>query len=141
MQTPNYRRILSYAGTGILAAVVINVVLFYLFTATGIISSELIIPNANRPLGVDMVIFATAVPLVFATLLYMVLARFTRRAYPIFLVLALTFLLFSFSGPFSIPDVPTAMAIGMNILHVTPAAAILIALRRTQGLSLAPKAH
>lgn len=112
------RNIATRGVRGILIAVVINVILFYIFSTTGIFPKGFIVEQANGPITVIPVIVASIIPLAIATLLYALLARFTKRANRIFWIIAIAFLLFSLYSPFSIPNVATSMAIGLNVLHI-----------------------
>jgi hypothetical protein len=114
----NVSKIALGAAQGIAVSVIGNVILFYLFSAIGWFSDKIIIPNANAPLTVFPVIMASIVPLVFAALLFLALVRFTAKPVQIFGIIALLFLLISFAGPFSIPNVPITMAIGLNLMHL-----------------------
>jgi hypothetical protein len=109
-------------GMGI--AVVINVILFYIFNATNIIPKSFIIPQANGPLTVLPVIFSTIIPLGIATLVYALLARFTKQPNRIFLVIAIVVFMLTLFPPFGIPNVPLSMAIGLNVMHAVAALSI-----------------
>ncbi|GEM_PF-1636346 len=112
------RNIATRGVRGILIAVVINVILFYIFSATGVFPKGFIAEQANGPITVLPVIIATIIPLAIATLLYALLARFTKRPNRIFWIIAIAFLLFSLYSPFSIPNVQMSMAIGLNVMHI-----------------------
>jgi hypothetical protein len=129
----NVSKIAFGAAQGIAVSVIGNVSLFYLFSAIGWFSEAVIIPNANAPLTIFPVIMASIVPLVFAALLFLLLVRFTAKPVQIFGIIALLFLVISFGGPFSIPNVPIMMAIGLNIMHVVAGVASYWSLSKTVG--------
>lgn len=56
---------------------------------------------------------------------YLVLARFLRRPRRAFTVLALVVLLASFATPFSVPAVPAAVVVILNLMHVVVFACVL----------------
>ena len=124
------RKLLTLAPLAGLIAAVINVVLFYIGTATGAIPADLIIPNAGQPLTVIPVIIASFVPAIAAGLLLALLNRFTKRPLRIFNIIAVILLVFSFSSPFSIPGVPVGMIVILNLMHVVVAGAVLVAFNR-----------
>ena len=109
---------------GLIAAVLGNVILFFVGKAAGALPEDVIIPNANAPLTVGPVIFGTILPAIVATLLFGLLARFTKRPVPIFMVIAIILLVLSFYTPFSIPNAPTGMVVILELMHVVAAVAI-----------------
>jgi hypothetical protein len=121
----NIQNIILRGLRGIGIAIAANVALYYIFSASGVFPEDFIIPQANGPLPVTAVIFATLMPLVIATLLYALLVRFTRRPNRIFLIISIIVLLWSFYPPFQIPNVPFSMAIGLNVLHLVAAASMV----------------
>ncbi|MFN7119783.1 MAG: DUF6069 family protein [Saprospiraceae bacterium] len=115
---------------GIGIAVVINVILLLIFNATNIIPKDFIVPQANQPITILPVIMATIIPLSIATLLYALLARFTKNPNRIFWIIAIGMLIFTLYPPFTIPNVPLSMAIGLNVMHVVAALSIAWSLTR-----------
>ena len=79
------------------------------------------------PLPFTMVVFATAVPTIGATILLAVLNRFTRRAVTIFRISAVVILLLSLAAPFSLP-VPLLVRATLASMHVITAAIVVIML-------------
>jgi len=79
------------------------------------------------PLPFTMVVFATVVPTIGATILLAVLSRFTTSAVTIFRIIAVVFLLLSFAVPFSLP-VPLLVRATLASMHVITAAAVVIML-------------
>jgi hypothetical protein len=125
-------RIVRAGLLGILLAVVLNVALYYLFVALGYLDRTFIVnPESGQPVTAGAVAGATALPLLLATGLFWLLARFTRRPVLIFGSIVGVFLLGSLMGPFSIPNVPQEMAIALNVMHVVAAGVIFLALRRS----------
>lgn len=132
MTTPvSYARIALGGLKGILAAAATNGVLFLLFSKTGIIDSSVQIPNAGGPLTLMPTVVATIIPLVLATGVFMLLARFTKSPVRIFGFVTLAILLFSFFSPATIPGAPVPMVVGLNVMHIAAAVIIFFALRNT----------
>ena len=102
----------------ITAALVVNTILFILGQNMGFISTTLIIPNAGTPLILPMILMSSSMPVVVGSLIYFLLHKFTNSPKKIFNVVSIGFLIFSFYGPFTIPEVPFSMAIMLNIMHV-----------------------
>lgn len=121
-----YKQIASGALKAIALSVAGNVLLFYLLHAVGAISDLVIIPDANGPLTVMPVAIASALPLIIASVVYMLLARFTSNPMSMFRIIALTLLLLSFGSPFSIPQVTVPMALSLNAMHVVSVVSLLI---------------
>lgn len=131
-QMIDYKRI-AIAGTkGIGVAVAVNVVLFYIFSALGVISSDILIPQAgNQPITIVPIVMASIMPLIIATLVFMLLAKFTKQPVKIFGIISLIILVLSFYNPFTIPSVTIAMAVGLNVMHIVVAGAIYWALSKS----------
>ncbi|MBC7921436.1 MAG: hypothetical protein H7Z75_10160 [Ferruginibacter sp.] len=116
---------LTRAGfIGLIAAVVGNSALFFIGKAVGALPDNVIIPNANAPLTIVSVIFATIFPAIIATLVFGLLARFTKRPVPVFIVIAVIVFLLTLYSPFSIPNVPAGMVVVLELMHVVTALAI-----------------
>ena len=114
-----------------MVTVVVNVALFFAFSAAGLIPDSVVIPNAGGPLTATPVAISSTIPLVIATLLFMALVRFTRRPALIFTMVAGVVALASLAGPFSIPNVPLGMAIALNVMHLVAAGTITWFLTRS----------
>jgi hypothetical protein len=124
-QMIDFKKIALGGAKGIVVSVMVNVVLFLIFSATGIIPTDFPVPQAdNQPLTVVPVIISSIMPLVIATLVFMALVKFTKQPVKIFGIVALVIVILSLWGPFGIPNVPIGMAIGLNIMHLVAAYAI-----------------
>jgi len=117
---------------GIGIAVVVNIILYYLFSSMGVLSSEVLVPQAgNQPITIVPVIFSSIVPLIIATGVFMLLVRYTKNPVRIFGIICLVILVLSFFNPFTIPNVPLGMALVLNVMHVVVAGAIYWSLSRS----------
>ncbi len=121
----NFAKIATVLAQAILAGMVLNVILFLIGKAAGLILDSVTIPNAGTPLRLKMVIIATIVPSILGALLFALLIRFSRKGDTIFKWISIAFLVFSFTSPFSIPGVTTAMAVYLNLMHVVAAGAVI----------------
>lgn len=131
-QTIDYKKIAIAGAKGIGVAVVVNAVLFFIFSALGVISDQVLIPQAgNQPITIVPIVMASIFPLIIATLVFMLLARFTKQPVKIFGIISLIILVLSFYNPFTIPNVTIAMAIGLNVMHAVVAGAIYWALSKS----------
>lgn len=105
-----------------LAAALLNAVLFLTFSAAGIISDQLVIPDQG-PITLIPVIISSIVPSLLAGLVLTLLGRFTKQPFKIFRIMALILVILSFLNPFlGIPGITLAMAVALNIMHVVVAA-------------------
>lgn len=115
----------SGATAGVVAAT-LNGILFFIGSSLNWIPSTVIIPNANAPMTIFPVIFASIVPLLIGSLLAFGLHRLSNRyGIIIFQVIAILFLLLSFGSPLSIPDAPMSMIIVLNLMHTVAAVSLL----------------
>lgn len=119
VQTIDYKKIALGGVKGIAVAVVVNVVLFFAFSALGVLPSDFIVPQAdNKPLTVVPVIISSIFPLILGTLVFMALAKFTKQPVKIFGILSLVLVILSLGGPFSIPK--CAYADGYRVEYHAP---------------------
>lgn len=124
-ETIDYKKIAIGGGKGIAVAVVVNVILFYIFSTLGFIPSDFLVPQAdNQPITVVPVIFSSIFPLIIGTLVFMALMKFTKQGVKFFGILCLVLVALSLFSPFSIPNVPIMMAIGLNVMHIVAGYAI-----------------
>jgi hypothetical protein len=115
----NTKKIITAGATGLVVATIANVITFYAGKAAGFFPEELVIPNAGQPLTVVPVIISSIITAIGATVLFLLLNKFlAQNASRIFTIVAVLFLVVSFAGPFSIPNAPTAMIVGLNLMHV-----------------------
>ncbi|MCU0492992.1 MAG: DUF6069 family protein [Chloroflexaceae bacterium] len=121
----SFRRLWWAGPLGGLAAVVVNLALYFIAAPLGFIPQTVLVQPANQPVTFVPVIAATLMPTIVATLLFALLVRFTRRPVTIFRIIAAVVLVLSFAQPFvMLPDAPLAMAITLNLMHVVAAAGI-----------------
>src|SRR5262245_12411912 len=113
------------AGLGATAA---NVVVYFIAAAAGAIPPTVLVPTMNNPpapLTVLPVMFNSFVPALVAGVLLALLNRFVRRPVQVFRIVAAVVLLVSFANPLTIPAVPLAMIIALDLMHIVAAAIIV----------------
>jgi hypothetical protein len=115
----NSKKIITAGATGLVVATIANVITFYAGKAAGFFPEDVIIPNAGQPLTVMPVVISSIITAIGATALFLLLSKFfAHNASKKFTVIAVVILLVSFAGPFSIPNAPTTMILGLNLMHV-----------------------
>lgn len=107
-----------------ISALLANAIVYFIASALGFMPSY-INPQLGRPIGVGEVIGSSIAGAVGATVLFALLARFTRRPVTIFRIVALVVLLLSFATPFSLPGAPLSLIITLEVMHVVAAAVII----------------
>lgn len=127
---PSLREIGIVAGITVVAALVLNVILFYALDAAGMFPDEIIVEQLDGPMVASAVAFATFTSILGATVLWTLLTKFTKAPVKIFRIVAVIFLLLSFLNPFTIPNVPAKMVVGLDLLHVTTFLACVLILAR-----------
>jgi hypothetical protein len=123
------------ARAGLIAAVgavIANVLVYYIASAIGWMPSTYINPQLSRPIGVGEVVGATLPGAVGATVLFALLARFTRRSVMIFRIVAGIVLLLSFVTPFTLPGAPLSLILTLEVMHIV-AAAIIVGVLTTRA--------
>ena len=123
------RRLLVAAPASAAAAVVGNVLLYYLAVASNALNSVNLLPPPApaEKLPVLPVILSSAIPAFLAAAVLALLAKFTpSKAVMIFEVMALVLVLASFAGPLMLPESTTmASKIVLCAMHVVAGAAIV----------------
>jgi hypothetical protein len=110
------------------AGVILNVVLFYIGAATGIMDPAVGVPNADgtiQYITVVPVIISSILPVVVAAGVLALFNRFTPDPMRTFGRSALVLCVLSFANPFlAIPNVPIAMGVWLNVMHVVVAGSV-----------------
>jgi hypothetical protein len=118
--------LLTRGGRALLTAVCLNASLFFVGNLLGIMSDEIIVPQANNgPITVIGVLVASILPTLIAILFFWALDRFTQHGSRIFQIIALSLLVASFYSPFAIPNVPISFSIWLNLMHVVVAGSLV----------------
>ncbi len=130
--TIHYPTIIAAAAKAIGLALAINIVLFFLFFSIKWIDPHVGVGPSNEPISIGATIGSTALSMVFATLLFVLLLRYTRRPVYIFTwVCSIALLLFLINPYLTIKDLPAIMGLALDILHLAPAFLIWRFLTRT----------
>lgn len=112
------------------AAALVNLLVYLLATTVFGLPLEIATPRGpTMPLTPMPIIITSFVPAIGAAVLLALLNRFVRRPFPIFLAVAVVFLLLSLGAPLSLPVAATTKAI-LILMHVLAGAAIVGILAR-----------
>jgi hypothetical protein len=125
--SPYVLRRLPWAGSVATAAAIVVNLLFYALTKS--LGERYIIPldesgSQLSPMPALMVVIATLIPGIIATILCGLLIRFTRRPATIFLSVSVTALILSFGGPFDLPSATSQTKILLSSMHIIAAGII-----------------
>jgi Family of unknown function (DUF6069) len=116
-------------GIAAVAAAGANAVLFLIGSALRLIDPFVTVNG--QAILLPQVVMASIVPTLIAGLLLWALNRFTQRPLRIFNTIAIVFLLFSLSGPFTgLKDAPLGMALWLNLLHLAAGGIVLYCFNR-----------
>ena len=123
----SFSRLLWVGPVAAVVAAMANLIVFLI--AKNLVGIPFVMPLSGsgsplEPLPAFMVIVMSIAPALVAAVFLWILGKFAPRPILIFQVISLIFLLFSFSGPFSLPvDLPTKLA--LSVMHVVAAVAIV----------------
>lgn len=121
---------------GVLAAVaaaVVNVVVFLLARAAGAMPADVLNPM-GQPVGLGSTLLLTLLPPLAAAGLLGLLARLTRRAVPIFLVVAALVFAVMAMSPIGLPGAPAGMIAALELMHLVVAVpAVLLPILALRG--------
>lgn len=107
------------------AATVINVILFLIFHATGIIVDTIFI-QPNQPMTIVPIIISSIIPTLIATLVFFLFEKYTKNGFKIFRIIAIILMVLTFINPFvGIQGVTMGYAIALNVMHVVVVAALM----------------
>jgi hypothetical protein len=119
--------LLKVAPLAAAVAAFINVVLFYIGNASGLMDPTVGIPgpDGTQFITVVPVILSSVIPTLIAAGVLALLNRFTANPLRIFGILCIVLTIVSFVNPFmAIPNVPMSMGIWLDVMHVVVAAVI-----------------
>lgn len=117
----SFGNIMKFTGFAIASSIIINVILFYVGKAAGAFPETVLIPNQNAPLTIIPVILSSILPSIIAGLVMGLINKFSSKPKKIFNIVATILLILSFGNPFMIPEVPMAMVVVLNLMHVVVA--------------------
>jgi hypothetical protein len=124
------RSLRSAATTAIVVGTVANAFLFILGSRAGLFPDWVLIPGTWAPLGLFRVMFATVAGLGVGVAGFALLRRFLADPRRLFGRVAMTLLVLSFTQPpMVLHHAPVRMWVGLCLLHVVAALALLGALR------------
>lgn len=113
-----------------LTATAINVILFFIFHATGVISDTIFI-QPGQPMTVVPIIMSSLIPSVIASLVFFLFEKFTKNGYRIFMIVSIVLMLVTFINPFvGIPGVTTGYALVLDLMHVFVVVPVLFFISR-----------
>lgn len=113
-----------------LTATAINVILFFIFHAAGIISDTIFI-QPGQPMTVVPIIISSLLPAIVASMVFFLFEKFTKNGYRIFMIVSIVLMLVTFINPFvGIPGVTTGYAIALDVMHVTVVVPLLFFISR-----------
>ena len=116
----------------IVAATVINAVLYFVGAALGWMPETVLTPM-GLPVTIVPVVASTVIALVVATIVYSILNRFTGSPNRWFTIIAVVVLVVSAVSPLSLPGAPTMMIVVLEVMHLVAGIAAIYFLRQSQG--------
>lgn len=126
MQTKlNIQTSLKAGFMAAIVAAIINVILFFLFHALGIITDDIFV-QPNQPLTFVPVIISSVIPTLIASLVFFLIEKFSNNGYKIFRLVAIILLFVSFVNPFmGIEGITIGYGIVLNVMHVVVVGSLL----------------
>lgn len=122
----SWKTALTAGVAGLVVATIVNAIAFLLIDAAGMIPDDVTIDTmggGESAIGLSTVVIMTLNVMVFAIIIYLLLARFTTRPRRIFLVVSAVVCLLSLVTPATMIDgAPAKMVVGLDIMHVLAAA-------------------
>ena len=126
----NFKQSMSAGLMAAVAALVINVVLFYIFHSTGVIDDKILI-DGKQPLSILPIIFSCIIPSLIAAFVFFLMEKFTNNGYLIFSIVSIVLLILSFLSPFmTIKGISVGYGIVLSLMHIVVALSVLYFIRR-----------
>jgi hypothetical protein len=100
------------------AAIITNVIIFFIFKSTGIFTDTILI-DGKVPLTVLPIVISSTVPTLIAALVFFLFEKFSSKGYRNFSILSVVLVILSLFSPFTIPNVTTGFALGLDVMHLT----------------------
>lgn len=122
-----YGRLLWLAPVAALAAAGANGLVYFVASALGFISQDLLIstPGGEAPLTIAPVVISSIVGALGAAAVFAIIGLFARRPVRLFRIIAAVVLVLSFATPLTIPDAPVSMILSLEVMHVVAWAVIV----------------
>jgi Family of unknown function (DUF6069) len=113
--------ILTAAAKAIGIAVVVNVALYFVLNAIGMYDADVVLdPKSGQKLSWIPIAFSTVVSMVFGTIVFIIISRFSSNPGRIFTYVCLAVFVLTIGNPF-FAGFPTKFAIGLDLQHIAPA--------------------
>ena len=132
------RTLRDAARAALTGAVGLNAVLFLLFDRAGLFPDWVLMPGTLKPLGITRVVLSTAAGVGAGLVTFALLRRRVPDPRWLFARVALVILALSFTQPpMVLHSAPVRMWVGLSVLHVVAALALLAALRDVEPAQVA----
>jgi hypothetical protein len=114
----NFKQVFLSGLTAAAVSSIINAILFFLFHSMGWITDDIFV-QPNQPMTVILVIMASFVPSLIASLVFFAFEKFTQNGFRIFSIVSIILMLLSLASPFTvIPNVTTPYALSLSGMHL-----------------------
>lgn len=137
MQTKlNIKTSLKAGLMAAIAAAIINVILFFIFHALGVITDDILV-QPDQPLTFIPVIIMSILPTLIASFVFFLIEKYSDNGFKIFRIVAIVLLLLSFTNPFmGIEGITIGYAIALNVMHIVVVASLLFFIGREKQLAV-----
>lgn len=127
----SFLQIMKWVAIAAAVSAIVNVILFSIFHAMGIISDSILLEPAKTPMTFFPVLLASILPTLVGGLIFYLFYRFAKNGFKIFSIVSVVLLVLSFYNPFTIPAVTVSYAVALNIMHIVVAGFLLYFIKRT----------
>lgn len=120
----NFNALLKVAPIAAVVSALINVVLYFIGSAAGIMDNSVGVPSPSgvEPITVIPVIISSIIPTLLAGVVLALLNRFTNNPLRIYGIITIVLFVVTLANPFmAIPNIPIGMGIWLNLMHVVVA--------------------
>ncbi len=123
----SWKRLPPVALLVVLAAAVANALVYFAASGLGFISQSVLLPSpgGESPLTVAPVVVSSAGGAIGSAIVFAVIGLFARRPVRLFRIVATVVLVLSFAMPATVPGVPVAMILSLEVMHVVAWAVIV----------------
>ena len=122
-----YRKLPWVALLAALTAAVANALVYFAALGLGFLPQSVLVPTpgGEHPLMVAPVVVSSVFGAIGAAIVFAIIGLFARRPVRLFRIAATVVLVLSFAMPLTIPGVPVAMILSLEVMHVVAWAVIV----------------
>ncbi|OLS25129.1 MAG: hypothetical protein HeimC2_20010 [Candidatus Heimdallarchaeota archaeon LC_2] len=128
IETVDNRKLIKYGLAVIVIAISINSFIYFIADQFDVFSDEVINPSTKNPIPVSEIIFVSIIQMVLGIMGFAIAPEITKKPVRLFRIIAIIFLLLSFSMPFRVEGANVFVIISLMLMHVVAGLLMIVVL-------------